>query len=237
MPTLMEDLTTTLPAAPARSAGSFLKDVVRHFRRADGTSHTRGLAYQVMLVVIPGPDRARRAGEHVAHRGGPQHRAAPRGDALSRPFRQAPHRGRRAGGERRSDRGHRGARRCPDRRDVRGGAGGTQRESTHGTGPRPADREAVPAGVRAGDPGRAAAGGRRPPDRCRRPGRGRARPGRRGPCGLGGRALAPGTALVAAAGIMLLLACGPGPSARVHPAPDGRHRRSRSCSGACSPAC
>ena len=54
MPTLMEDLTTTLPAAPARSAGSFLKDVVRHFRRADGTSHTRGLAYQVMLVVIPG---------------------------------------------------------------------------------------------------------------------------------------------------------------------------------------
>ena len=54
MPTLMEDLTTTLPAAPARSAGTFLKDVVRHFRRADGTSHTRGLAYQVMLVVIPG---------------------------------------------------------------------------------------------------------------------------------------------------------------------------------------
>ena len=54
MPTLMEDLTTTLPAAPARSAGSFLRDVVRHFRRADGTSHTRGLAYQVMLVVIPG---------------------------------------------------------------------------------------------------------------------------------------------------------------------------------------
>lgn len=54
MPTLMEDLTTTLPAAPARSAGEFIKDVVRHFRRADGTSHTRGLAYQVMLVVIPG---------------------------------------------------------------------------------------------------------------------------------------------------------------------------------------
>jgi len=54
MPTLMEDLTTTLPAAPARSAGAFIKDVVRHFRRADGTSHTRGLAYQVMLVVIPG---------------------------------------------------------------------------------------------------------------------------------------------------------------------------------------
>ena len=54
MPTLMEDLTTTLPAAPVRSAGAFLKDVVRHFRRADGTSHTRGLAYQVMLVVIPG---------------------------------------------------------------------------------------------------------------------------------------------------------------------------------------
>ena len=54
MPTLMEDLTTTLPAAPARSAGEFIRDVVRHFRRADGTSHTRGLAYQVMLVVIPG---------------------------------------------------------------------------------------------------------------------------------------------------------------------------------------
>ncbi|HVD70082.1 MAG TPA: YihY/virulence factor BrkB family protein [Actinomycetota bacterium] len=54
MPTLMEDLTTTLPAAPVRSAGTFTKDVVRHFRRADGTSHTRGLAYQVMLVVIPG---------------------------------------------------------------------------------------------------------------------------------------------------------------------------------------
>jgi len=54
MPTLMEDLTTTLPTAPARSAGAFVKDVVRHFRRADGTSHTRGLAYQVMLVVIPG---------------------------------------------------------------------------------------------------------------------------------------------------------------------------------------
>ncbi len=54
MPTLMEDLTTTLPAAPVRSAGAFTKDVVRHFRRADGTSHTRGLAYQVMLVVIPG---------------------------------------------------------------------------------------------------------------------------------------------------------------------------------------
>ena len=54
MPTLMEDLTTTLPAAPGRSAGTFIKDVVRHFRRADGTSHTRGLAYEVMLVVIPG---------------------------------------------------------------------------------------------------------------------------------------------------------------------------------------
>ena len=54
MPTLMEDLTTTLPAAPVRSPGAFTKDVVRHFRRADGTSHTRGLAYQVMLVVIPG---------------------------------------------------------------------------------------------------------------------------------------------------------------------------------------
>ncbi len=54
MPTLMEDLTTTLPAAPVRSAGAFTKDVVRHFRRADGTSHTRGLAYQIMLVVIPG---------------------------------------------------------------------------------------------------------------------------------------------------------------------------------------
>lgn len=54
MPTLMEDLTTTLPAAPKRSAGAFTKDVVRHFRRADGTSHTRGLAYQIMLVVIPG---------------------------------------------------------------------------------------------------------------------------------------------------------------------------------------
>ena len=54
MPTLMEDLTTTLPAAPVRSPGAFTKDVVRHFRRADGTSLTRGLAYQVMLVVIPG---------------------------------------------------------------------------------------------------------------------------------------------------------------------------------------
>jgi YihY family inner membrane protein len=54
MPTLMEDLTTTLPAAPVRSAGAFTKDVIRHFRRADGTSHARGLAYQVMLVVIPG---------------------------------------------------------------------------------------------------------------------------------------------------------------------------------------
>jgi YihY family inner membrane protein len=54
MSTLTEDQTTTLPSAPARSAGRFLKDVVQHFRRADGTSHTRGLAYLVMLAVIPG---------------------------------------------------------------------------------------------------------------------------------------------------------------------------------------
>jgi YihY family inner membrane protein len=44
---------TVMPDAPRRGS-HFVSDVVRHFRRVDGTSHTRGLAYQVMLTILPG---------------------------------------------------------------------------------------------------------------------------------------------------------------------------------------
>jgi uncharacterized BrkB/YihY/UPF0761 family membrane protein len=40
-------------AAP-RKTGRFVGDVVRRFRRADGTSHTRALAYQILLIALSG---------------------------------------------------------------------------------------------------------------------------------------------------------------------------------------
>jgi uncharacterized BrkB/YihY/UPF0761 family membrane protein len=44
---------STLTRIRERGGGRFVQDVIRRFRRADGTSHTRSLAYQSMLVLLP----------------------------------------------------------------------------------------------------------------------------------------------------------------------------------------
>jgi len=48
------DNTIRVPAASARSKGRFAADVVRRFREADGTSHTRALAYQAVFIMLSG---------------------------------------------------------------------------------------------------------------------------------------------------------------------------------------
>ena len=54
MTSVMPEQTLHTAAAAPRKAGRFAGDVVRRFRHADGTSHSRALAYQVMLVVLSG---------------------------------------------------------------------------------------------------------------------------------------------------------------------------------------
>jgi uncharacterized BrkB/YihY/UPF0761 family membrane protein len=49
-----QDQALHLVGAAPRRAGTFAADVVRRFRGADGTSHTRALAYQALLVVLSG---------------------------------------------------------------------------------------------------------------------------------------------------------------------------------------
>lgn len=46
--------TIRVPAATARSAGRFAADVIRRFRDADGTSHARALAYQMVFITLSG---------------------------------------------------------------------------------------------------------------------------------------------------------------------------------------
>jgi uncharacterized BrkB/YihY/UPF0761 family membrane protein len=53
MATTLTDRVQIEHAAP-RKAGGFIRDVVRHFRRVDGTSHTRALAYQIILTALSG---------------------------------------------------------------------------------------------------------------------------------------------------------------------------------------
>jgi len=48
------DTTIRLPAAPSRSKGRLAADVARRFREADGTSHTRALAYQTVFIMLSG---------------------------------------------------------------------------------------------------------------------------------------------------------------------------------------
>ena len=48
------DATIRVPAAPARSAGRLATDAVRRYRDADGTSHTRALAYQTVFIMLSG---------------------------------------------------------------------------------------------------------------------------------------------------------------------------------------
>jgi uncharacterized BrkB/YihY/UPF0761 family membrane protein len=43
-----------VPAAPVRSAGRLATDAVRRYREADGTSHTRALAYQTVFIMLSG---------------------------------------------------------------------------------------------------------------------------------------------------------------------------------------
>jgi uncharacterized BrkB/YihY/UPF0761 family membrane protein len=43
-----------IESAAPRKTGRFVGDVVRRFRRADGTSHTRALAYQILLIALSG---------------------------------------------------------------------------------------------------------------------------------------------------------------------------------------
>ncbi|HJR99207.1 MAG TPA: YihY/virulence factor BrkB family protein [Actinomycetota bacterium] len=48
------DTTISVPAASARSKGRFATDVGRRLREADGTSHTRALAYQTVFIMLSG---------------------------------------------------------------------------------------------------------------------------------------------------------------------------------------
>ena len=54
MTSITQDHTLHGVDASPRRAGAFLADAVRRFRGSDGTSHTRALAYQVLLVVLLG---------------------------------------------------------------------------------------------------------------------------------------------------------------------------------------
>ena len=54
MTSIAHDHALRIEDAAPRRAGAFIADVVRRFRGADGTSHTRALAYQVLLVVLSG---------------------------------------------------------------------------------------------------------------------------------------------------------------------------------------
>jgi uncharacterized BrkB/YihY/UPF0761 family membrane protein len=48
------DTTIQIPAAAARSKGRLAADVSRRYREADGTSHTRALAYQTVFIMLSG---------------------------------------------------------------------------------------------------------------------------------------------------------------------------------------
>jgi uncharacterized BrkB/YihY/UPF0761 family membrane protein len=54
MRSIAQDHVLPVAEAAPRRVGRFVADVVRRFRAADGTSHTRALAYQVLLVVLSG---------------------------------------------------------------------------------------------------------------------------------------------------------------------------------------
>lgn len=54
MTSIAQDQPLHVVETAPRRAGTFMADVVRRFRGADGTSHTRALAYQVLLVVLSG---------------------------------------------------------------------------------------------------------------------------------------------------------------------------------------
>lgn len=52
--TMHDRSTIRVGDAPARGVARFAADTVRRFRGADGTSHTRALGYQTLLIVLPG---------------------------------------------------------------------------------------------------------------------------------------------------------------------------------------
>lgn len=52
--TMHDRSTIRVGDAPARRAGRFTADVLRRFREADGTSHSRALGYQSLLIVLSG---------------------------------------------------------------------------------------------------------------------------------------------------------------------------------------
>lgn len=54
MRSTIQDSTIRVPAAPARSLGRLATDVVHRYREADGTSHTRALAYQTVFIMLSG---------------------------------------------------------------------------------------------------------------------------------------------------------------------------------------
>jgi YihY family inner membrane protein len=54
MTTVTPQHTLGVDSATPRRAGHLAADVVRRFRHADGTSHTRALAYQVVLIALSG---------------------------------------------------------------------------------------------------------------------------------------------------------------------------------------
>jgi YihY family inner membrane protein len=54
MTTMTPDRALHVSSTSTRRVGRFTADVIRRFRHADGTSHARALAFQVMLVVLSG---------------------------------------------------------------------------------------------------------------------------------------------------------------------------------------